>query len=366
MEREYAMLVEQEDDLERFPLIDDPSAKNPRPSYTRCIGGCLIVNNKDCCNQCFGVKQCRVTSIVLLLNAIAALLHLTLFVTLLVLVVRDRPDPFTKPLLQSITVWQEFDATNRTCELPVCVQTANDGNFTIFSKSVENGELTLEYLILSFSALSFLFQGVRPWVGLQPLKGQEKDYLAEVRARVNWLRWVEYSFSATCMILAISFVVDPNIEFSTVLMVSTSTAATQFCGLVGELMLEDNKQTGIRQELVVPAWVIHVTGWLLQFGVFTTIFNSYFQSVEYAQQDDTNAAEPPSFVTMIVVGEALLFSSFGITQLLDFVDRTCNVDLCCGRDPGTAFELVFIGLSLSAKFFLSIVVAANLWINPEA
>ena len=113
---------------------------------------------------------------------------------------------------------------------------------------------------------------------------------------MNVFRWVEYAFSATTMILALSFLVSPHLSYSGAVLVATSTAATQLCGLVGELMLEV-EPTGplnggdVRSELVVPAWIAHVAGWVLQFGVFAAIFSSYFLSANYGKHD--NAAAPP-------------------------------------------------------------------------
>lgn len=323
---------------------------------------CICRKNK--LKQFCGISNCRIVSSILCLNATAALLHCAMFVVLLSTLINLRQENedfgFTKPLMQSITVWEKFNSSisNKTCdELDTCITTADDGEFLISTKLVENGSLTLEYLVLSFSFLSFIFQGIRPFVGLK-IRSTFLDYLGEVRERVNWLRWIEYSFSATCMILAISFVVDPNIEFSTVLMVSTSTWATQICGLVTEFMLQ------YTTDLSGAAWMIHLAGWVLQMGVFASLFNSYFKSTEFAA-DDTLAVSPPAFVSYIVYGEAVLFSSFGITALLDIMDRTLGINCCCKKNPANGFELAFIGLSLSAKFFLSIVVATNLWINPE-
>jgi hypothetical protein len=326
---------------------------------------CACVCRKNKLEQFCGVSRNGIQSWVLFLNALASLLHCAMFVGLLIILLNLRAEDedfgITKKLTQSITVWQRFDSSvsNKTCaQLDTCIGTANDGEFIIMTKSVNNGQLTLEYLVLSFSFLSFLFQGLRPFVGLR-IKGIVKDYLQEVKERVNWLRWVEYSFSATCMILAISFVVDPNIEFSTVLMVSTSTWATQMCGLVTEFMLN------YTNDLTTPAWVIHLAGWVLQIGVFASVFNSYFKSTEYAA-DDILAVEPPSFVSLIVYGEAILFGSFGLTAFLDILDRTLGINCCCRKNPAIGFELAYIGLSLSAKFFLSTIVAANLWISPES
>lgn len=336
--------------------------------YRRC-GRFICKKKGPFCETFCGIKNWKIQSSMVCLNATASLLHLVLFIILLIVrfgVFSDL-DLNSKDLMQSITVWKKFNSSNKTCaDVPTCFKTAED-EFLISTEQISSGSLTLEFLLLSFSALSFIFQGIRPFVGIVVGK-KYNGYLEEVKSRINWLRWIEYSFSATCMILAIGFVVDPNIEFATVLLTSTSTAATQLCGLVGELMLEMNPSTSEtpgtlkNQENLLPAWIIHFAGWLLQIGVFASIFNAYQLSATYGDNEN-DAASPPWFVGLIVYGEAILFGSFGLTQFFDFLDRS-GLPLCC-KDKGDRFEYVFIGLSLSAKFFLSITIAANLWISPD-
>lgn len=323
---------------------------------------------------------------ILRLNFAAAILHVILFIVLLSLVTTYEID-LTRPLSTKIGVWEKYPnkTVASTCKwdagcanpvaLPPVVGTAADGKFRIYDTSTDYGELSLAPLVLSFSALSAIFQFLRPFVGY----GKE-DYLGEVERRVNWLRWVEYSFSATTMILAVSFVLNVN-SFGTNIMLATSTFATQICGLVGELMLERVKGN-YRKDLFVSAWVVHLAGWVLQFGVFITIFVSYFQSAAVAK--DVGGEDPPSFVYAIVLSMGLLFGSFGIVQFVDFIHRTCfdrageegccRQSICCdcgfflcrgGIVASQAFELTYIALSLTAKALLSILVASNLFLDPE-
>ena len=394
---------------EKDPFLDedDPNDKGPRLTsrLTSCPVVCLwppcdASSTRDVCGctcKCTPQPSCKVDSLVLLLNAVAATVHLLAFVVLLTLVVALDVDLFTKPLEESITVWQTLNATtyptcktwdkaaggnvtgNASAAFPKgasCFETA-EGLFAIYKSSKPNGELTLGYLILSFSFLSFLFQGARPCLGLQTEDGKKLSYLDEVDRRVNVVRWVEYAFSATTMILALSFLVSPHLSYSGAVLISTSTAATQLCGMVGELMLEvaPLSQGGdVRPELVVPAWIAHVAGWVLQFGVFAAIFSSYFLSAAYGDTHK-NAGSPPAFVSAIVVGIALFFASFGLVQFVDFVDRTCGKRRCpCKRKDenqqqvdctGRGFELAYITLSLSSKLFLSLIVATQLWFRPD-
>lgn len=311
------------------------------------------------------------------LNLFAWLLHLGLFSVLLGFVV-GYEITLERTLSTKIAVWERASDSNTSaackfsdaCANPVPepnpVKTRNDGKFLIYDTDSDYGTLSLAPLVLSFSALSFVFQFARPFIGYG-----ESDYLDEIERRINWVRWVEYSFSATTMILAVAFVLNIQ-DVGSVAMLATSTAVTQLFGLVGELMLE-RKDGSYRKDLFVAAWVSHLSGWILQFGVFFTIFVSYFQSVEQASSN--GGESPPAFVYAIVLSMAILFGSFGLVQFFDFIHRTmydrvgangplgCKRAMCCGCVAHDAFELAYIGLSLSAKALLSILVAANLFLD---
>ena len=322
------------------------------------------------------------------LNFAAAVLHLILFGVLLFLVVEYNIE-LKQTLSTKIAVWERYtqntSATHECKFSPECAKpvakppvigTASNGKFRIYDTDTEYGELLLAPLVLSFSALSAVFQFARPFFGFG-----ESDYLEEVERRVNIIRWVEYSFSASAMILAVAFVLNIR-DAGSVIMLATSTFATQFLGLVGELMLERKNGTYVK-DLFVAAWVAHLAGWVLQFGVFITILVSFFESVNQATSH--GGAAPPDFVYVIVLSLGALFGSFGLVQFFDFIHRTgydnntatgcCRRGTCCdcgfvlckqGLIPGDAFELTYIGLSLGAKALLSIIVASNLFLDMSA
>ena len=314
--------------------------------------------------------------LILQMNFAAAVLHLVLFVVLLSFVV-DYDIELKRKLSTKIAVWERYPNTSTTpvckwdegCANPVpkppVIGTASDGQFRIYDTDTDYGELSLAPLVLSFSALSAAFQFARPFLGYG-----DSDYSDEIERRINWVRWVEYSFSATTMILAVAFVLNIQ-DVGAVIMLATSTAATQLFGLVGELMLE-RENGSYREALFVPAWVAHFAGWVLQFGVFITIFASFFESVSQAKEQ--GGEKPPEFVYVIVLSMASLFGSFGLVQFFDFIHRTCydNDDAkgCCRKNrccdcliAHDAFEVAYIGLSLSAKALLSIIVASNLFLD---
>lgn len=375
-----------------IPTKDDNNGKDKPQEESEGVRCFCFTKGADYICGCGGVKNDKNNKPkfpkprnvwIIRLNFFAAVLHLVLFGVLLGFVVKNEIK-LERDLSTKIAVWERVSNTSATCKWskncanhvpkPFPITTANDGKFRIYDTDSDYGKLSLAPLVLSFSALSFVFQFARPCLGWG-----ESDYLDEIERRVNWVRWVEYSFSATTMILAVAFVLNIQ-DVGSVAMLATSTAVTQLFGLVGELMLE-RKNGSYREDLFVAAWVAHGSAWVLQFGVFFTIFVSYFQSVEQAASN--GGESPPAFVYAIVLSMALLFGSFGVVQFFDFIHRTCydndmyakgresgplgcRKEKCCGCVAHDTFELAYIGLSLSAKALLSILVAANLFLDMES
>lgn len=349
-----------------------------------CRTPCQIVCWSSPLDQCFGCASGgRFKSWVLRLNAAAALLHLGLFIVLLVIVTSMEREFPALPLTEKVGVWEAYDANATSpacawsdeCKKPTAqppVTTTSDGDkWLIYDGETQYGELSLTALVLSFSALSFVFQGLRPFLGWGDI-----DYLDSVARRVNFVRWLEYSVSASVMILAVALVVGVR-SYSNMVMYFASTFSTQFCGLVAELMVEKDpaRRYEDRESLFLPAFLIVGSGWVLQVGVFISLFASFTLSV--AEASNMGGQEPPWWVSLIVIGMAVLFSSFGIVNLVDLVHRcyfdndkkreACGLkkDRCCCCQASDAVELSYIALSLTAKALLSLLVATNLFIAPE-
>ena len=387
-------------------------------SATSCCARCLdtccgsdvdFPKNKDGAPRLKCPICCKSRSLVLVCNAVAALLHATLFASLLVIVYMQ-DIALERPLSQKISVWEKVDGNytnpplcfhSSQCAIPspkLEVET-NEGDFNIYAEQVDYGALNLVWLVLSFSLLSAVFQGLRPFMDsvercLQPcvscacgaccsppppkvLLGS--TYLTQdVMRGVNSSRFVEYSLSATVMILCIAFVLNVD-SFETIVALAVLTACCQLSGLVAELLLEKDAQKGYRTELFGAAWLLHGLGWLQMGATFWLVVLRFLQSAQ--QASDGKGAAPPEFVYAIVFGQLAFFSSFGLVQLGDFVHRTfydklsaqkgkmsecCGENRCCGCPSREFVELWYISLSLTSKVFLSVLIAANLFINPEA
>jgi len=348
-------------------------------------------------------------SVVLVCNAVAAAMHTALFVALLTLVFLW-DIKLERNLSQKISVWENATASelplrdacfhSDECAIPspkIFVETADGDKFNVYAKEVDFGSLSLTWLVLSFSLLSAVFQGLRPFMSAfekcfrpcfdcckccnlddAPSQRPGSMYLTEdVMRGVNSSRFVEYSASATVMILCIAFVLNVD-AYETVVALAALTACCQLSGLVAELLLERSER-GYKSELFPAAWLLHGIGWLQMGATFWLVLLRFQQSVAEANSSDKVEA-PPAFVYAIVYGQLAFFSSFGFVQLGDFVHRTCYAKppalgepsggccserKCMGCPSRECVELWYISLSLTSKVVLSVLVAANLFLDPE-
>lgn len=282
---------------------------------------------------------------------------------------------------ESYLQWNKVNSTANCTDGARKLNTSTNGAFcvepTTSAINCSGGEcdgLDLGALVVSFHVLSFLFQGVAalsdPCDGFLGYK-----YSDMIKEGKNPLRFIEYSISASIMLMCIALlngVTDINLIAS----IAVLTAACQLCGLVVEY-IED-----IRLQ-----WLIHLTGWL-QFGCAYGIIVHAFVKASNAVE----GIEPPDFVYAIVLALFLLYSSFGIVQMTELFCKTKRCSGCCdffssedppedrcttiGCKPGGCRtccpavrknkqcnpiykEMVFVTLSLGAKLVLGWLIFTN-------
>ena len=197
--------------------------------------------------------------------------------------------------------------------------------------------IDLGWLIISFHILSFLFQ---LFAALTDYTGFFLGYKYSVMIATgkNPLRFIEYSFSASIMLIAIALlngVTDINLITS----IAVLTSACQLCGLAVEYV----EQRTIK-------WLLHITGWLQFCWAYAIIGHAFFKSIEAS--NDSGGSGPPDFVYVIVIVLFLLYASFGFVQL---------VELCINLNPYTK-ETAYVLLSLTAKLVLGWMIFSNVLI----
>lgn len=229
--------------------------------------------------------------------------------------------------------------------------------------------VNLFYLVFSFFLLSFAFQ----LLVYVPLVNGESVYnhMFETEQQnwsplnINWLRYIEYSFSATVMLLAISLLAGIN-DLYLLLCIGTMCGSCMLMGLCAEWMfriahyLSESQSSllykgQIMMQCYYCAFLTHALGWLLLVVPWVVIIESYRQwwTARDCTVDGGRGAgpKPPEFVVAIIVSQGVLFLSFGLVQVYSF------------RFPKATHttELLYIALSLGAKTVLGLLVAVNVF-----
>ena len=198
----------------------------------------------------------------------------------------------------------------------------------------------LGFLVMSFHMLSFFFQlgaAITDFTG--PILGYE--YSVMVSESKNPLRFIEYGFSASVMLISIALlngVTDINLITS----IAILNSSCQLCGLAVEYVDSRNIK-----------WLLHFTGWLQFIWSYCIIGHAFIKSVEDADENGGNG--PPDFVFAIVVILFLLYSSFGCVQLCE---------LCFDINPYKK-ETAYVTLSLTSKLILGWMIFTNVLLLSE-
>jgi hypothetical protein len=231
--------------------------------------------------------------------------------------------------------------------------------------------LDLGLLVIGFHVLSFLFQGA---AGLSDSYdfGIYK-YTDNITEGKNPLRFIEYSISASIMLMCISLL-NGVTDINLIAAIAVLTASCQLCGLAVEYIDSINLQ-----------WLLHLTGWLQFMCAYGIILHAFLKA---ANADER--IQPPDFVYAIVVALALLYSSFGLVQFTELCCKTQGFkEICCCSEedppddrctmcckPGRCKswcpaarkekkcnpiykEMVYVTLSLGAKLVLGIMIFSN-------
>ena len=271
-------------------------------------------------------------------NIFAVFGHLVSAVTMMFLI-KDK-EPLIIPYTESYTEWTNVN--NGTCAPGSRSFQTSNGNFCIgaTTKPVScNSDnecygINLGWLIISFHLLSFVFQFIACITDCTgPILGYQ--YSKMIESNKNPLRFIEYSFSASIMLISIALlngVTDINLITS----IAVLTSACQLCGLAVEYV----NQIRIK-------WLLHFTGWLQFFWAYGIIGHAFFKSIDAAQG-------PPDFVYIIVIVLFLLYASFGFVQLFELIYyNSCN--------PFKK-EKAYVILSLTAKLVLGWMIFSNVLI----
>lgn len=209
-------------------------------------------------------------------------------------------------------------ATNFALPVTASYLEFDEASQSLIPASKQLFELRLVWLIAGFLIVSSLAHLVISTV-------YKQSYLRDIKNGINKARWIEYSISASMMMVAISMLVGVY-DASTLLAVFTLTAVMNLMGLVMEVHNQSTKKTN---------WLSYWIGCLA--GVVPWLIVTIYFWV-----GSSEGSSPPQFVYWIFVSIFLFFNCFAINMYLQYKKIGRWSDYMYG-------EKVYVLLSLVAK-----------------
>ena len=227
--------------------------------------------------------------------------------------------------------------------------TTDNETYCIFTDTSDTDiSLNLGQLVIAFHLLSFAFQSVNSLNYY--CFGHEGWYHKMVLTRgFNKLRFLEYAFSATVMLVTIALL-NGVTDIYLLTCLSALTAGCMICGLVAEHLMAENPRIGFP---TWPAAILHFLGWVLIIAAYAVPMAAYYDSAEASK------VSPPEFVTVIVWSMLGLFMCFGLVQFSEILTGFLRPDACEPYWHPAAKEFVYVTLSLVAKQILGWTLFVN-------
>ena len=213
---------------------------------------------------------------------------------------------------------------SRTFDIPIT------GSYLTFNRTSQSLEPATAHLFdLSIPLLVALFFFLSAFAHLIIATIYNKKYNRDLASGINKVRWIEYSVSASIMMVAIAVLVGVY-DFTNLLMIFTLVAIMNLLGLVMEIHNQTTKKTN---------WISYWIGCLAGFMPWVVIAFSFWLSAD-------KGSAPPTFVYWIFVSIFLFFSCFAVNMVLQYKKIGPWKDYLYG-------ERAYIILSLVAKTLLA-------------
>jgi len=290
---------------------------------------------------------------VYVLNAVAALVHMGSAAIIIGISASRAPkviDPNYSPIGPYLPA---------ICYDPPTAQTRPD--FYIELQDVFTPRSYLQFIVISFFVLSGVFQTI-------PLFSKDAYIQRIVSNGCNNLRYIEYSMSASVMIVGLACLVSVYDMF-THLLLFVSSFLCMFLGLAADhvrciqkQIIDSNATYDVKRSPVVVylnnvKWALHWLGWFAiivpYVGVLLVAFFITANRGWDCFEGQTYERKMPDWIYAAIILQLILFQAFGAVQTRQFAnDDKPNI--------GILTEFHFVFLSLLSKSLLGWLVASNL------
>jgi len=170
----------------------------------------------------------------------------------------------------------------------------------------------------------------------------------------NYLRWIEYSITATLMIRIIA--VQSGIrESSTLQAISAGTIGVMLQGQIVESVLASKSKITENDKKILL--VSTVVGWLIMLWVFVIIIQQFLRLQSNVDKFDCEKdVKIPEWVVAIIATQCIFYASFGFIQLVQIWKRLYKNE----KYDYSQFELAYLVDSLASKVTLGAMLAYGL------
>ncbi len=155
-------------------------------------------------------------------------------------------------------------------------------------------------------------------------------YVRNLKKNINYARWIEYSFSASWMLVIIALLVG-IFDFGTLLLIFVASMVMNLCGMLMEMRNQDRKEVDW-----APFYVGCIAGlvpWVVIIAYFVGAIAPFSDTI-------------PSFVYLIIVSLFITFNIFPLNMIFQYRKKGKWADYLVG-------ERGYIVLSLFAKSILA-------------
>ena len=257
-------------------------------------------------------------------------------------------------------------------------RTMQNSSIIIVPKIFFFSEIDNRVSICFFFALSFAFQIYETVDSMGYVLDPSKWrlgytlYANLAKGQVNKMHFIEYSFSATLMILVMVTQIGIT-DLSTIINVCINTWACMIIGLLAECILDAEKDSSELQGQTLwgyhLSFITHILGWVPLIPVLFTMvtpLTTYGICIK-------GTVNIPTAVLIFVVGEIILFCGFGLVQLVSIIKvlRIRGDEKIDKNDKNNAeinnacaVESYYILLSLFAKTFLALTIFIGIQMQP--
>jgi len=169
-------------------------------------------------------------------------------------------------------------------------------------------------------------------------------YNKMIKNRNNFIRWIEYSITATLMINIVARSAGISNE-ETLILTNLATVAVMLQGQSIELALKEEPSSAKIQQLII----YNLVGWGLMLGVFGIIISRFQQTISEIKK--ATCANIPDFVQYVIYSQFIFYILFGAWQIFQIFSVYNNPNYDYAK-----FELGYTILSLLSKTILGFIL----------